>query len=229
MSKQPVYYMQSDPRWANIPYTIDNDPKETIGHSGCGPTCAAMLLATWGHPEITPPDMAKLAIQLGDRTANDGTAWSFYGHIAQKYGFDMQQTRDFDTFISALKSGALVICSMGPKSKTERGYFTTSGHFILAWGIDPNGDILVNDPISAYRTDRPAPAAIFKSTELNQFFIFRKKEANIMDSATTMTGEQAIDYLASKGRILDPDLWKTAIKLMPQLQYVFIKWAKDVA
>ena len=60
-----VYYSQKDPRWKNIPYTIDGDAKETIGYSGCGPTCAAMLVASFCDPSITPPDMCRYAIETG--------------------------------------------------------------------------------------------------------------------------------------------------------------------
>lgn len=171
---KPVYYMQTDPRWGDKPYTIDGDKDETIGHSGCGPTCMAMIIATWLDPGITPVQTCKLAIEMADRTANDGTEWEYFKHMAARYNLPFKQAGNFKDVLTAIQAGALVVCSMGRKSSTERGYFTTGGHYILAWGVDPNGNILVNDPISKIRTDKPAPKSVFQGPEFKQAFIFYK-------------------------------------------------------
>lgn len=197
MNKQPKYLMQCDPRWSNVPYTIDGDPKETIGYSGCGPTCMAMILAEWVDPNITPVDTCRMAIEMHDRTANNGTAWSFFPHMAKKYGFDFQQTGSTREAVEAIKVGALVVCSMGIKENGERGFFTSSGHFILAWGVDPDGSIRVNDPISKARTNIPVSQAIFIE-QCHQYFIFRKIVASL---------EGDVAVLQRKGLIKSPDYW----------------------
>jgi ABC-type bacteriocin/lantibiotic exporter with double-glycine peptidase domain len=164
MSK-PVYYNQKDSKWRDIPYTIINDPKQTIGYSGCGITCMAMILKTYGY-NITPPDTAKLAIDMHDRSANQGTEWEYFPHIAKKYNLEFSQTDSTKVAVKAIKNNALVVCSMSP------GYFTKSGHFILAWGIAENGDILVNDPNST--TKNRASKSIFIN-QCKEYFIFNKK------------------------------------------------------
>ena len=45
MNKQPVSYLQKDPRWKDKPYRVPGE-SSTIGSAGCGPTCAAMVIET---------------------------------------------------------------------------------------------------------------------------------------------------------------------------------------
>ena len=158
------YYSQKDPRWKNIPYTIDGDAIETIGYSGCGPTCAAMLVASVCDPAITPPDMCSYAIETGTRTANDGTDWAFYGKIALRYGLAYRQTVRNAEALECVKAGGVAICSMGP------GRWTNGGHYILWYAVD--GDyVLVNDPQSTAAARSRAPIAdMFAQSK--QYFLF---------------------------------------------------------
>lgn len=115
------YYSQRDARWKDKPYTIDGDARETIGYSGCGPTCAAMLVATCCDPSVTPPDMCRYAIETGTRTANDGTAWAFFAKVASRYGLAMTQTVRNADALACIQSGGVVICSMGKGRWTSGG------------------------------------------------------------------------------------------------------------
>ena len=158
------YYSQKDPRWASIPYTIDGDAIETIGYSGCGPTCAAMLVASVCDPAVTPPDMCNLAIQTGTRTANDGTDWAFFGQVAIRYGLAYKQTVYNAEALECVQAGGVVICSMGP------GRWTNGGHFILWYGMD--GDyVLINDPQSTAAARSRAPIADMYA-QSRQYFCF---------------------------------------------------------
>lgn len=71
--------------------------------------------------------------------------------------------------------------------------------------------------------------------------IVKQYVLNKYDEVAKMDGVQAIEYLVSKGKILDGDGWKkalTAIKnvscnigeleQLKKLEFVFIKWAQDV-
>ena len=44
VNQTPVYYSQIDSRWKNHPYTAIGKASQTIGTSGCGPTCSAMVV-----------------------------------------------------------------------------------------------------------------------------------------------------------------------------------------
>lgn len=41
-------------------------------------------------------------------------------------------------------------------------------------------------------------------------------------------GYKALDYLAEKGRITNKEYWKTQIRNVKDLKYVFMKWSKDI-
>lgn len=164
MATKPVYYCQWDSKWGKLSYSITRDPSQTIGNSGCGPTCVAMILATWFNRKMTPKDTCALAVLLKDRTANEGTSWEFFKHVADRYKMKYKQSASTNEALEALKAGALVICSM------TKGYFTQHGHFILAWKADNNA-IYVNDPNNAAKTS--ATISLFRG-QCAQYFIFSK-------------------------------------------------------
>jgi len=138
MSKT-VYYSQEDARWRNVMYSIRNDKSQTIGTSGSGPTCVAMVLSSFTDKPILPTETAAWAISNGYRTVNSGTAWGYYGAIAKKYGLTCVQSGSLSDVRKALAAGHLVVASMGV------GHFTGGGHYVLLTGID--GDwITVYDP-----------------------------------------------------------------------------------
>lgn len=133
-----TYYSQIDSRWKNHLYTSIGDSSQTIGTSGCGPTCASMVVtATKG--TITPPEMGVLFVRYGYRSANNGTYWSAFRFVADTFNIGYQETTNIDTAINSLRNNNYVVASVG------NGLFTTGGHFILLTGIE--GDtITVYDP-----------------------------------------------------------------------------------
>ncbi len=193
MNIKPIYYFQNDPKWEHLPYTVDGDKDETIGTSGCGPTCMAMILGSWIDKTITPVQTCLAAISMDDRTANQGTEWEFFRHMADKYNLGFRQTAYTDDAVEALKLGALVVCSMG------KGYFTQGGHYILAYDYDGK-NILVNDPVSKIRTQ--ADVALFKR-ESKQYFIFTRREEKSMEK---LSWKQILEKVSDK-----PENWEKAI------------------
>lgn len=134
-----TYYSQADYRWGYKPYTITGNKKQTIKTSGCGATSASMVVSS-SKGAILPPTMAKLFVDNGYRTANNGTAWSAYPFVADYFGFkDYKYTTNIDTAIQQLRKGYFIIASCGS------GLFTTNGHYIVLAGIDKN-TIKIYDP-----------------------------------------------------------------------------------
>lgn len=143
----PTYYSQADSRWANKPYTSTNNKTQTIKLSGCGPTSAAMIVSS-SKGAILPTTMAKLFVDNGYRTANNGTAWSAYSFVADFFDFkEYYTTNDFDKAMDYLgtdknKDGNpdyYIIASCGS------GLFTSGGHYIVLADLD-NSTIKVYDP-----------------------------------------------------------------------------------
>lgn len=169
-TKQPVDYKQGDSRWGKKPYTTTGNKKQTIASSGCGPTSMADIMATWINSKMTPVDTCEYSLKHGYRTPNSGTAWGFFKSIFSSYaktkipnGFtNFLQTKSMATAREAIRSGALVVSSMGP------GYWTKGGHYICLWKTDDTY-MYANDPAS--KTRKKQKLAKFEK-ERKQFFIF---------------------------------------------------------
>lgn len=161
--KKPVDYKQYDSRWGSKMFSSTGDKSQTMKSSGCGPTSAADVVATLKDSTVTPWTLAQIAMNKGYRTANSGTAWSFFKYIANLYGFSkFVQTSNLSTLKACLDAGGYVVCSMGP------GYWTSGGHYICAWKYDESC-IYCNDPASSKRTKQNQTDFV---KQRKQFFCF---------------------------------------------------------
>lgn len=162
-----VHYLQWDSKWKNVKYSTHTS-SQTIGNSGCGPTSMAMIMATFVDPKITPVEMCKLAVDSGFRTYDSGTAWGFFEFVFKRYSVFPKfiSTKSLGTLKTALKDGALAVCSM---NSNDGGFWTKSGHFIVARGYD-NDYIYANDPNNR-TVPRKQKQDKFKSC-MKQAFIF---------------------------------------------------------
>ena len=125
-----VYYSQVDSRWASHPYPAAGVAyaNKTVKSSGCGPTCAAMVVSAC--KEVVYPDrMCDIARENGYRLPG-GTANSFFSFVAKKWGIEMKTVNSSFDALQAVKDGYQVIILCGA------GLWTTGGHFILAVGAD---------------------------------------------------------------------------------------------
>jgi hypothetical protein len=150
-----IYYSQNQDPWASIDYGYGKN----ISQAGCGPTSAAMLLSSVTGQTITPAETAQYSLNNGFRIQGNGTGWDYFNSIGNKYGVGFNQTSDFSAVQSGLAQGYPVILS-GKGSAP----FTTGGHYIMATGIDSNGNIIVNDPVSKDRSKSYNPGLIQSET-----------------------------------------------------------------
>ena len=139
----PVEYEQTDPRWRNVMYSATGNRYQTIGTDGCGPTCAAMVVATLRDKSITPVQAADWSVNHGYLSDNDGTYWSYFAAYLRTYGIGCEQVGKgaVNRVEEMLRKNRMVITSMG------RGLWTSGGHFILAYGLD-GGKVKIHDPNS---------------------------------------------------------------------------------
>lgn len=133
-----TYYSQIDNRWKNNLYTSTGNKTQTIGTSGCGPTCAAMVVSSI-KGTITPPQMSDIFVRNGYRSANNGTYWSAYRAVADEFNISYTETSDIQKAFDLLRNNNYVICSVG------NGLFTTGGHYIVIVGIEGN-TLKIYDP-----------------------------------------------------------------------------------
>ncbi len=159
----PIEYEQTDSRWRNIPYTVTGNPHDTIGNDGCGPTCAAMVVATLRDRNVTPPVAAKWSVEKGYLSPYDGTYWDYFVPFLASYGINCKRTGNRLEAITALQNDRMVITSVG------KGIWTSCGHFILAYGL--SGDrVKIHDPNSESPHRELANLYNYK-TESAQFWI----------------------------------------------------------
>lgn len=155
MNKKPVYYMQTDQRWSGLPYRVTGE-SATIGGSGCGPTCAAMLIETLTGKTFTPADACNWSMEHGYKALNQGTYYSYFGPQFAEFGISCDMLNWQNTYgkpahsnhqqmLEMLKDGYYIIACMG------KGLWTSSGHFVVVWWAD--GKIYINDPAST-KTER---------------------------------------------------------------------------
>jgi len=133
-----VYYNQMDNRWKNHPYpAYPGYEDKTIGTSGCGPTCCAMVVSS-GKEIIYPDDMGDIAIEKGYRVPG-GTDDGLFWYIGERWGIEVQQIHSSYEAFERCMHGWFVIMACG------EGLWTTGGHYILAVGTE--GDkIEIFDP-----------------------------------------------------------------------------------
>ena len=165
MNKQPVSYLQTDPKWAALDYSAPGE-KTTIGASGCGPTAMAMVLATWADKSVTPKTECAWALAHGYKAPRQGTYYGYFVPAAARYGLKARQlswTNIYGNSKSSLheearkavEAGHLVIACMG------KGLWTSSGHYVLVWKIQGN-IVYINDPASTRAARTQGDYNLFK-------------------------------------------------------------------
>lgn len=143
-------YSQHDPAWSSYLYG-GIDPMST---HGCGPAALAMAVSSLSDTVITPVDAAQWSAANGYYSPNNGSVHALIPNGAESYGLRVEKLSQLtpDAFRSALSFDKLLVLLMGP------GDFSDSGHFIVAYGYDENGSILVADPASEERSGIHWPA-----------------------------------------------------------------------
>ena len=150
MNKRPVSYLQTDPRWKDLPYQVPGETA-TIGGSGCGPTAAAMLIETLTGKTFTPVDACKWSVEHGYKAKGQGTYYSYFAPQFEAFGIKCWQlswtnvyhnpaSKVHDQALEYLKQGYYLIALM------KKGNWTSGGHFVVVWWAD--GKIRINDPAS---------------------------------------------------------------------------------
>lgn len=165
MNKQPIQYFQTDARWKNKSYAVKGE-SATIGTSGCGPSCAAMLIQTLTGKVFTPEDACKWALEHGYKAYKQGTYYSYFVNQFKEFGIDCGRININNLYgnptstyhakaFERLKQGYYLIACMG------KGLWTNSGHYIVVWWED--GKVKINDPISTKESRTNGDVFTFKS------------------------------------------------------------------
>ena len=186
MNKRPVSYLQTDGRWRDKPYRVTGE-KSTIGSAGCGPSCAAMVIATLTGKTVTPVDTCDWSIRHGYKALNQGTYYSYFVPQLKAYGIQCKQMLGsrilnqpqhpiHEQVKQYLSQGYYVIALMGP------GTWTKSGHFVLVWDWDSK--VRICDPASTRAERLNGDPEAFRR-EVRMYWLvdareFNKEEAEVV-------------------------------------------------
>jgi len=137
-----VYFRQTSPEYNDIPYG-----DKTIGSYGCGPTNMAVVITSLTGKFVSPVTLARQSEEWYCFVSGSGTGHAFFPKAASYYGLKyINFSYDKQTVLSYLKSGKMIICTMG------RGYFSRGGHYVTLRGITEDGNILIADTYSEENT-----------------------------------------------------------------------------
>lgn len=144
------YYSQNDPAWGDSPFVSGNaNDGSTMGDSGCGPTAMAMVASQAAkNQNLNPMTMANAASMMGFRDET-GTNEQFIGTSSDLLGLQHEDVLNpSGAYIQqSVANGHPVILNGVQGGMGGRGSaFTKGGHYVVAVGLDRNGNVLVNDP-----------------------------------------------------------------------------------
>ena len=144
---KPVSYLQTDPKWKNHNYSAKGESK-TIGSAGCGPTTAAMVIATLKDKNVTPVITSEWSMAHGYKALNQGTFYTYFVPQMSAYGIGCKRLNTSNLYG---KSSSVAHTEALNALKNGKGNWTSSGHFILLYGYE-NGYVYINDPASTKST-----------------------------------------------------------------------------
>ena len=195
--------MQTDQRWSKFPYQVAGETA-TIGGSGCGPTCAAMLISTLTGKPVTPVDTCNWSMRHGYKALNQGTYYSYF--VPQFAAYELSCRRlnlsnvygkpdapVHDEVSALLKEGYYIIACMG------KGLWTSSGHFVVVWWED---DVMyISDPASKKPYRLRGDPTIFRK-EVKYYWAIDAREHNKGDEDMTQEKFDAMleDWLARQAK-----------------------------
>lgn len=136
-----TYIQQNGAVGKSIPYPSSTHPKATIASSGCGVCSSLMVLLNSTSYPRTLKWWTKRLVKAGARKA-DGTDMNVVADMmCNRYGFTCKKTRDIAELKKHLQNGYKAVLHEG-----QKGYFSSSGHFVCAAGIRPDGTAIILDP-----------------------------------------------------------------------------------
>ena len=159
------YYSQNDDAWKSKSY-ISNLAKDgaTMGDSGCGPTAMSMVVSQASNGKVTPTQMADLASRTGFRDET-GTNAGFIGFAGDTYGLQHQDAYNPSAeYIQQQVAAGNSVVLNGYSNGSNNSAFTKAGHYVVAVGMDDNGNILVNDPRGKEYSRAYAPSELAGET-----------------------------------------------------------------
>ena len=144
------YFNQSDERWSGELFGVD-----PIGGYGCGPTALAMAVSSLTGLDVDPAALSAWCASQGYAAPGSGSYYPIVQGVAEHFHLACSSVGlTVEEMVQSLSGGCVLVALMGP------GHFTSSGHFIVLYGITPEGQVLTADPNSRANSLSPWPPAL---------------------------------------------------------------------
>lgn len=139
---------QIDPNVANVKFNSPGDSKkQTIGNSGCGPAAAVNAVNyAYGTGPGELLNASKYAINGGWKERNGGTKPGFFSSYLSRKGLKASHIGNA-SIPQSLASGNPVIL-MGKDPNGDNTPYGPNPHYVVAKGLDNNGNMIIDDPES---------------------------------------------------------------------------------
>lgn len=126
--------------------SVDGKSK-SVSTSGCGAAAASMLIAYFRQKYNQTPYTLFYGMAWEGRYRGNGLSYETIQNVLADYKIDSRlMETSSEGIVRNLKNGRPIIIKMGP------GTFTRNGHYIVLRGLDAEGNVLVNDPNSSWRS-----------------------------------------------------------------------------
>jgi hypothetical protein len=226
-NKKPIDYKQYDSKWAKKAYNGPGESDKTIKSSGCGPTSAAMLIATLADKSVTPVETCAWSVAHGYKYANQGTAYSYFKPQFAEYGITCKQllnkriVNQPNHAIHAqvkdyLSQGYYVIALMGP------GTWTTGGHYVVVWDWDDK--VRINDSMSTKEKRLNGDPYTFRNEVRNYWLV----DARAYNGKATTTAKKEDDDIMTGEEIYKALQNYLAEQSLPSWAEAEMQEAKDM-
>lgn len=125
--------------------TPGDTESQSLADSGCGPAAAATVLNRYGK-KGNMRNAAKFATANGYKEVNGGTYPEYFKDYLNRNGITANETQSNEEVINSLAHGKPVIM-MGQdrKNKGTTPYGSEYSHYVVATGLDRNGNVIVED------------------------------------------------------------------------------------
>lgn len=132
---------QSDPTIARRTYG-----PTTIGENGCAPVAATNAINNVRGKSISLNEAASHAESNGFLNKEGMTDMKYFESIFNKYGIRTQVTNDSSLIMEALKHGHQVVMLGMDTQGNSNSPYGSRPHYITGVGLDPKGNVIVEDP-----------------------------------------------------------------------------------
>lgn len=156
-----VYYNQGDAQWQSPDHLVGGG---TIGSSGCGTTCLAMVWATYsGDRSIDPLTVLAMGRDRGVLDASNLLYPSAIPVASEEFGLTGYHAQhageaDWEAAERAIGKGGCVIANIASSGPPDGYAFATAGHFVVWAGLSEDG-------ATAYLADPGSRAATWEKIE----------------------------------------------------------------